>query len=99
MRRFSFPLYIFVAATTLLATSGGYAEDVAVPIGVQGDSNVQTPGRAWSQAKVQENFGNPSSRRGPVGDPAITVWNYETFSVYFEQDRVLHSVKRYTAQN
>ena len=99
MSRLGFPLYIAIAASFTFAQHAN-AEDVAVPIGGQGDHNVQTPGRAWTQAKVQENFGSPLSRRGPVGDPAITVWNYGEFSVYFENDRVLHSVHHYqTAQN
>lgn len=100
MSRLRFPLYIFFIATNFAVAQNTYSEDVAMPVGVQGNDSVHTPGRAWTQAKVQENFGAPISRRGPVGDPAITVWDYGEFSVYFEHDRVLHSVRHYqTAQN
>jgi hypothetical protein len=30
---------------------------------------------------------------GPVGDPPITVWYYPAFNVYFEYNKVLHSVE------
>ena len=99
MSRLGFPFYIFVAASSFLLAPTALSEDVAVPVGVQGSQSTQIPGRAWTQQKVQDNFGTPSSRRGPVGDPAITVWNYGSFSVYFEQNRVVHSVKHYQAQN
>lgn len=99
MRRVSFPLYILVASLSLAFTHTLSAEEVRMPMGSQGDQNVATPGRAWTQAKVQQSFGTPISRRGPVGDPAITTWEYVDFNVYFEHDKVIHSVKRYSASN
>ena len=96
MSRLRFPQYI---ALTALAFAGfsvnSYAEKIAVPIGQQQDSSVQVPGQSWTQEKVEQNFGAPLSRRGPVGEPAIYVWNYGEFSVYFENDRVIHSVVHY----
>ena len=44
-------------------------------------------------ADVQAKIGPPSSTSGPVGDPPITVWYYPKFNVYFEYDKVLHSVE------
>ena len=98
MSRLGFPLYILLSAVALAGSQNIYSQNIAVPLGNQGNTSVQTPNRAWTQARVQENFGTPITRRGPVGDPSITIWEYATFSVYFEHDRVLHSVKHYTAQ-
>jgi len=42
--------------------------------------------------RVLAEFGEPNSRKGPVGDPPITVWDYGNFKVYFEYDTVLHTV-------
>jgi hypothetical protein len=43
-------------------------------------------------ATVQSRFGEPSNRHATVGEPPITRWDYPQFSVYFEHDRVLHTV-------
>jgi len=99
MSRLGFPLYILLSTLTLTCSQGIYAQNIAIPLGNQGNAIIQTPYLGWTQAEVQENFGTPLDREGPVGDPAITIWNYAQFSVYFEYDRVLHSVKHYTSQN
>jgi hypothetical protein len=52
------------------------------------------PTRGMSQARVEANFGTPQSRVSPVGDPPITRWEYESFVVFFEYDKVIHSVTR-----
>jgi hypothetical protein len=44
-------------------------------------------------ADVEATMGPPQSTSGPVGDPPITVWYYPRFNVYFEYDKVLHSVE------
>lgn len=96
MSRLRFPLYIAASALACIGfTATSHAEDIAVPIGQQQDNGVQVPGKSWTQEKVEKNFGAPQSRRGPVGEPAIYVWNYGAFSVYFENDRVIHSVVHY----
>jgi hypothetical protein len=33
-----------------------------------------------------------------VGDPPITRWVYDRFTVYFENDRVIHSVVHHDQQ-
>ena len=43
-------------------------------------------------ATVQGRFGEPTNRHATVGEPPITRWDYPQFSVYFENDRVLHTV-------
>jgi hypothetical protein len=51
------------------------------------------PTRGSTMNSVREGLGRPERVVGPVGDPPITRWVYEQFTVYFEHDRVLHSVK------
>jgi hypothetical protein len=43
--------------------------------------------------KVKEIFGEPQKQAPAVGDPPITRWIYQDFTVYFEYDRVIHAVK------
>jgi hypothetical protein len=50
------------------------------------------PNRGSTMATVQSRFGEPVQRHATVGNPPITRWDYPQFSVYFEHDRVLHSV-------
>ena len=52
------------------------------------------PARGTSMATVRARLGAPEKRMAAVGDPPITRWVYPRFTVYFEHDRVLHSVKR-----
>jgi hypothetical protein len=50
------------------------------------------PNRGSTMTAVQGRFGEPTERHAAVGSPPITRWDYPQFSVYFEHDRVLHSV-------
>lgn len=50
------------------------------------------PSRGMTKAQVEERLGEPGNRVPPVGDPPISSWFYDDFIVYFEHDRVLHSV-------
>jgi len=50
------------------------------------------PARGASMAKVEERFGAPKQRHAAVGQPPITRWDYEGFSVYFEHQHVVHAV-------
>ncbi len=51
------------------------------------------PPRGTTKASVRERLGEPERQVPAVGDPPISSWVYERFTVYFEHDRVLHSVK------
>lgn len=52
------------------------------------------PKRGSTMAEVKAAIGPPQSTSGPVGDPPITVWHYPNFNVYFEYNKVLHSVEQ-----
>jgi hypothetical protein len=58
------------------------------------EANVKTPARGMSMRSVEERFGAPATRHATVGQPPITRWDYETFSVFFEHDKVIHAVAR-----
>lgn len=51
------------------------------------------PHRGLTKVEVESRFGEPSNRQGPVGDPAIYRWDYKNYSVFFEDNFVIHSVK------
>ena len=56
-------------------------------------SGYEIPFRGMSKSDVSEKFGQPISTSKAVGEPPISIWHYNQFSVYFEIDTVLHSVQ------
>lgn len=50
------------------------------------------PARGLSMAQVERDFGNPRRKQSPVGEPPITRWVYDDYTVYFEYKYVIHSV-------
>jgi hypothetical protein len=56
------------------------------------DSNVQRPAPGITMKAVEAQFGAPQERHPSVGEPPITRWDYAGFSVFFDHDRVIHSV-------
>lgn len=53
---------------------------------------VLRPTQGMDMNKVEQKFGTPEAKFPAVGDPPITRWNYPEFSVFFEYDKVIHSV-------
>ncbi len=87
------------AVATLLSFSScfsslSFAESVAVPVGQQGSANqtIERPTRGSSKEHVSNQFGNPSQQTASVGQPPISQWVYDDFTVYFEDNYVIHSV-------
>ena len=53
---------------------------------------VPRPVRGTEQERVRSQFGEPLRIVGPVGEPPISRWEYDRFTVVFERQYVLHSV-------
>ncbi|MGO1501874.1 MAG: hypothetical protein ACTHWH_11405 [Marinobacter sp.] len=78
---------------TLTPASSAFAEDLRVPVGSQADRSQQNmPITGMTQASVQSAWGQPDSIDTSAGQPPISQWHYGKFVVYFEKDRVIHSV-------
>lgn len=50
------------------------------------------PRNSLSMDAVESRYGQPQEKRAPVGDPPITRWLYDDYSVYFEYQLVIESV-------
>ncbi|HXY97208.1 MAG TPA: hypothetical protein VEH00_09565 [Steroidobacteraceae bacterium] len=90
---------ILAALACGCAVSGGaLADTVVVNDQVQvRESQVERPKRGLTMSEVEQHFGAPVTRHPAVGGgsahtPPITRWDYSGFSVFFEGDRVIHSV-------
>jgi hypothetical protein len=82
-----------MALTLALAAMPLAAETVVIDGQVQvRNASVELPRRGISMSAVEARFGAPRTRHAAVGQPPITRWDYEGFSVYFEHQHVVHAV-------
>ncbi|HTQ36450.1 MAG TPA: hypothetical protein VMH77_05380 [Steroidobacteraceae bacterium] len=82
-----------IALLLALATAPLYAQ--APPAGDQAQAQPAVPDvpqRGSTMAQVEAKYGAPREKHAAVGKPPITRWDYDTFSVYFEREYVIHSV-------
>ena len=91
MHRIAIGCLCLIASSTLL-TDEVFADEVVVPIGQQGDLAKYRPNSGMSTDLVRDKFGSPESIQDAIGEPPITIWRYEGYSVYFEYDLVIHTV-------
>jgi len=77
-----------------LAFFGMAQADTLKMDGMSAGSSDARPTRGMTQASVQSKYGSPVNTRAPVGEPPITRWEYKDFVVFFEYDRVIHSVTK-----
>ena len=85
------------AALAALVLAGPLAaEELATPATAP-EASSSRPARGMSMESVEAAFGAPTRRVPAVGganphQPPITRWEYPSFVVYFENDKVVHSV-------
>ena len=74
------------------AATAVQADELTTPPAPSASQQTNVPARGTSMEKVEAQFGAPSERLPAVGEPPITRWDYDGYSVFFEFDKVLHSV-------
>lgn len=86
-------------STLLIIANTASSEEIQVPLGQQGDTEnpIELPSSGMTKDQVKNRFGEPSDLKGPVGEPPISSWRYNGFTVYFEYNRVIHSVLAHKA--
>lgn len=75
-----------------LLTAGSLAADVLLIEEVRQAARMDLPTNGLKQSDVRNRFGAPTKEYAAVGDPPITRWDYNGWSVYFEYDLVLYTV-------
>ncbi|NQD79533.1 phosphodiesterase [Pseudomonas seleniipraecipitans] len=80
-------------ALALLLPMAAQADTLTIPIGQQGADLTDLPQLGQSKRSVLERFGLADEEHAPIGKPPITRWDYREFSVYFEYDHVINSVR------
>ncbi len=90
-----------LCATIIIALSLGFAVNVSAQnLDMSRSDQASTfaaagkPTRGMTQASVEASYGAPQTTRQAVGDPPISRWEYAEFVVFFEFDKVIHSVSK-----
>ena len=81
---------VFIAF--LLLMSGAVFADVLIIDEVRQVARMDLPENGQTKSSIESKFGTPDQRHQAVGDPPISRWDYDSYSVYFEYDLVLFSV-------
>ena len=79
-------------AGLLLLLDAPLSADVLILDEVRQVEGMDVPANGLSKSEVEARFGAPGVRHDAVGEPPISRWDYENYSVYFEYDLVLHAV-------
>ena len=66
--------------------------DVLIIDEVRQAGRMELPKNGQSKADIETKFGAPAEKQSAVGDPPISSWKYDKYSVYFEYDLVLFTV-------
>ena len=87
-----------IVLTLMLVFSAGLAQigiaqaDVLLIEEVRQSGRMNLPVNGMSMDDVLASSGEPENKHAAVGDPPITAWDYDSWSVYFEYELVLFSV-------
>jgi hypothetical protein len=79
----------------LISASSAFAQGDTLEMGGSDPGSFESAGkptRGMTQQQVRNRFGSPENEVAAVGEPPISRWNYAGFVVFFEYDRVIHSV-------
>lgn len=89
-------LRFFVSGLMLAWAACAMAETLALPDEDVAELGATLPARGTHMTEVQRRYGEPLSRSAAGGtaprQPLINRWNYDGFSVFFENDRVIDAV-------
>jgi len=66
--------------------------DVLLIEEVRQAERMELPKNGQKKAEVETEFGAPVQKLPAVGEPPISHWKYDNYSVYFEHDTVLFTV-------
>lgn len=90
-------LFFACALGFILHIPTSVAEDIRIPIGEQAknQSPIDMPGKGMSKERVKTLFGEPLEEVPAKGQPPISRWKYQDFTVYFDSNAVIHCVRNF----
>jgi hypothetical protein len=91
-KRSFFILYSIFFALMSLMTMPIYADVISVPLSQSAQMKGKKPSQGSTKEQVVSLYGEPLNRLEAIGNPPITRWIYSHFTVFFEYNKVIHSV-------
>jgi len=76
----------------MMSFSATVAADVLLIEQVREAGMMDVPSNGMTMNEVESRYGQPNTRGPAVGNPPITRWVYDRWSVFFEYDVVLYTV-------
>lgn len=92
---------LFTSVVALLATATqincAIAEEIRIPVGEQAKTQaaVDMPTKGMSKERVKSLFGEALEEVPAKGQPPISRWRYQDFTVYFDSNTVIHCVRNF----
>jgi hypothetical protein len=95
-RKFLNLFFVCVVGFTICIQTS-LAEDIRIPVGEQAKDQipVDMPTKGMSKERVKALFGEPSEEIPAKGQPPISRWKYQEFTVYFDSNAVIHCVRNF----
>ena len=91
--------YTLLLLSSTLTITTLHADTLRIPAGEQNSTQASPlPQRGATFDAVRRGWGEPVTRHAAVGQPPITRWDYNGFSVYFEYSKVIDSVRQHSAK-
>lgn len=84
--------FCLLASLASAQESSAVRKDVLLIDRIQKTNTVQKPSRGMTMDAVRAAFGEPKRNMGTIGEPPITRWEYDNFTVYFEDRYVINAV-------
>ncbi|MEN0038693.1 MAG: hypothetical protein AAGC78_16570 [Cellvibrio sp.] len=73
------------------------AEEIRIPVGEQAKTQaaIDMPSKGMSKERVKSLFGEALEEVPAKGQPPISRWRYQEFTVYFDSNTVIHCVRNF----
>lgn len=85
-------IFTFIGLLLLSMTTLNTFASEKISIAYPGKTDISKPAHGQSMEDVTKTFGDPLEKTHTIGNPPINRWRYEKYTVYFEQNIVIHSV-------
>jgi hypothetical protein len=94
MRKLLIPFTFLLMISVALS----HAEEIIIPLGQQGmeQTDIPRPSLGTTMSDVKQLLGQPVKTTDAIGTPPIIRWEYPDLVVYFESNRVIHTVLKHS---
>lgn len=70
------------------------ADTLLIPDVDTSENRPEFPQNGLTMATVRQQFGEPLKEHPPIGEPPITRWGYQNYTVFFENNQIITTVQK-----